>query len=369
LRSALSLSQQFEVLLEREQPRALVVFNGIMFPEAVARFCARRAGIPVITHEVGLQPASAYFSADEATFREVDLDPDGSLAEAESLRLDEYLRGRFTGQFRMAGIDFWPEIQPLPVWLEARLAEFRQTAAVFTNVVFDTSQVHANTLFDTMFEWLELLRSAILRHPETLFVLRAHPDEDRPGKESQQTVAEWFERSALRQAPNVVFFGPAERVSSYDLIRRTKLVLVYNSSVGLEASIAGVPVLCAGRARYTQVPTVFYPATRSEYGLALEALLEASVVRAPQHFSDNARRFLHHELFHASLDLSEFLSDEPGFPGMVLLKPFDPRRLLDSAALTVIRDGILQGRPFEVGGARKSVKSMRRRRSGAAAGL
>ncbi len=369
LRSALSLSLQFDALLERERPRVLVVFNGIMFPEAVARVCAWRAGIPVVTHEVGLQPVSAYFSAREATFREVDLDPDGRLTEAESQRLDEYLRGRFTGRFRMAGIDFWPEIQPLPAWLEARLAEFRQAVAVFTNVVFDTSQVHANTLFGTMFEWLEDLRLAILRNSDTLFILRAHPDEDRPGKESQQSVAEWFDRSGLRQAPNVVFFGPAQRVSSYDLTRRAKLVLVYNSSVGLEASIAGVPVLCAGRARYTQMPTVYHPATRAEYGLALRALLEAPVVRAPQSFSDNARRFLHHELFHASLDLSEFLIEEPGFPGMVLLKPFDPRRLMDSEALTAIREGILHGMPFEAGRARETGRARRSQRASAPAGL
>jgi hypothetical protein len=347
LRSAAVLHTRFQELIEQENPRALVVFNGIMYPEAVARSCARRAGIPAVTHEVGLRPFSTFFSAREATFREVEIDPRGGLSAEESQRLDEYLRGRFTGRFRMAGIDFWPDMQPLPASLEARLAGFRQTVTIFSNVVFDTSQVHANTLFETMFEWLEDLRLAIPLHPDTLFVIRAHPDEDRPGKESQQSVAAWFGRSGLRQAPNVVFLGPSDYVSSYELIRRSKLVLVYNSSVGLEASIAGVPVLCAGRARYTQVPTVFFPATRAEYGQALEALLAAPALLAPEAFSANARRFLHHELFYASLDLSEFLTDEPGFPGMVLLKPFDPGRLLGSEALTVIREGILHGGPFE----------------------
>ncbi len=347
LRSAVGLRRRFDGLIEREHPRALVVFNGIMYPEAVARSCARRVGIPSFSHEVGLQPFSTFFSAREATFREVKLSRRSGLRAGESQQLDAYLRGRFTGRFRMAGIDFWPDMRPLPEWLDSRLMGSRQTVAVFTNVVFDTSQVHANTLYRTMFEWLEDLRLSIPRHPETLFVIRAHPDEDRPGKESQQSVGEWFERSGLRRAPNAVFLGPSDYVSSYDLIKRSKFVLVYNSSVGLEASIAGVPVLCAGRARYTQVPTVFFPATRAEYGMALEALLNASVVLSPKAFTANARRFLHHELFHASLDLSEFLMDEPGFPGMVLLKPFDPRRLLDSDALAVIRGGILRGRPFE----------------------
>ena len=349
VRSAVSLHLEFQELVERRRPRAMVVFNGIMFPEAVARLVARRAGVPVITHEVGLQPHSAFFSAREATFREVDIAAQGRLDAAQSERLDDYLGGRFRGRFRMAGIDFWPVMEPLPPSLEARLAGSRQVATIFTNVVFDTSQVHANTLFPTMFEWLEDLGRAILRHPETLFVLRAHPDEDRPGKESQQSVAGWLAASGLRHAPNLLFLGPSDYVSSYDLIRRSKLVLVYNSSVGLEASIAGVPVLCAGRARYTQVPTVFLPASRAEYGLALEALLQAPALDVPSAFTANARRFLHHEVFHASLDLSEFLADEPGFPGMVLLKSFDPKRLLDSEVLSVIRDGILHGRPFESG--------------------
>lgn len=369
VRSAISLHLEFQELIERQRPRAMVVFNGIMFPEAVARLVARRAGIPVITHEVGLQPHSAFFSAREATFREVDIAPEGRLDAAQSERLDDYLGGRFRGRFRMAGIDFWPEMQPLPPSLEARLTGFRQVATIFTNVVFDTSQVHANTLFSTMFEWLEDLGRAIPRHPETLFVLRAHPDEDRPGKESQQSVAGWLAASGLRHAPNLLFFGPSDYVSSYDLIRRSKLVLVYNSSVGLEASIAGVPVLCAGRARYTQVPTVFLPGSRDEYGLALEALLKAPALDSPAAFTANARRFLHHEVFHASLDLSEFLADETGFPGMVLLKSFDPARLLDSEALSVIREGILHGRRFESGRGRASGRAVRARPKVAAAGL
>jgi hypothetical protein len=199
-----------------------------------------------------------------------------------------------------------------------------------------------------MFEWLEEVRAAMAQHPETLFILRAHPDENRPGKESQQTVSDWFARSGLASAPNVVFLGPSEYVSSYDLMRRAKLVLVYNSSVGLEASIAGLPVLCAGRARYTQTPTVFLPATRREYALALEALLTAETLSVPSAFAVHARRFLHHELFRASLDLSEFLEQEPGFPGMALFRRFDPRRLLESEALVAIRAGILDGAPFEI---------------------
>lgn len=344
--SAVSLGRRFEKILDEIRPRALVVFNGILYPEAVARAVALRRGIPVVTHEVGLRPFSAFFSHQHATFREIEFSPGVGLNQEEERRLDDYLSARFRGQFSMAGVRFWPEMKALPNELLVRMEEHRQTVVVFTNVIFDTSQVHANAVFPDMFAWLEALRAEIERDPETLFVIRAHPDEDRPGKASRETVAGWLEERGLTRRPNVAFFGPSDYVSSYDLIRRSKLVLVYNSSIGLEATILGAPVLCAGRARYTQVPTVFFPATREGYIGELRALLGADRISVPPEYAVNARRFLYHELYRASLDLSAFLEPYPGVPGMVTFSEFDPQALAQSRELGTIQDGILRGRTF-----------------------
>lgn len=344
--SAASLIGDFEGILDDLEPRALVVFNGIFFPEAVARHVARARGIPVVTHEVGLQPYSAFFSHDHATFRQIHLPPDIRLEEAQDRQLDVYLNDRFKGRFTMAGIDFWPEIHSLPTWLIERIGRYQQTVSVFTNVVFDTSQIHANRLFDDMFDWLEDLAQSIRRHPETLFIIRAHPDEDRPGKASRESVAGWITEKRLDRQANVVFLPPAEGLSSYELIHRSKLVLVYNSSIGLEASIMGCPVLCAGRARYTQIPTVFYPATRAEYLGELETLMKADDLKTPPQFVHNSRAFLYSELYRASLDFSPFLAPLSGAPGMVGLSDFDLNELDRSPSMNVIRNGILNGEPF-----------------------
>ncbi|MFN2149887.1 MAG: hypothetical protein ACK2T2_15995, partial [Anaerolineales bacterium] len=135
-------------------------------------------------------------------------------------------------------------------------------------------------------------------------------------------------------------------VNSYRLIEGSKLVLVYNSSIGLEASILGKPVLCAGRARYTQAETVFFPETKKTYWAELEHLLTSAAIEVPTRFSRNARRFLYEELFRASLDLSDFLQEDPTLPGMVTLKAFDPVELLESQALQTIVRGITRGVPF-----------------------
>jgi hypothetical protein len=296
-----------------------------------------------------LRPFSAFFSHGHATFREVEIASGYELSVDEERRLDEYLEARFQGQFTMAGIRFWPEMKKLPDGLLARMSEHRQTVSVFTNVIFDTSQVHANAIFPDMFSWLDVVAAEIEADPQTLFVIRAHPDEERPGKVSRETVEAWIQERGLAGRSNVAFFGPKDPFSSYDLIRRSKMVLVYNSSIGLEASILGVPVLCAARARYTQMPTVFFPPSREAYVKDLRRMLRGEAIEVSPEFASNARRFLSYELYQASLDLSEFLLPYPGKPGMVMFSGFSPDAISRDEELTVIRDGILEGRPFVKG--------------------
>ena len=346
LASAVTVAQQVRTLMAAWKPRAMVVFNGIFYPEAVARRVAEEAGLPVITHEVGLQPGSAFFSHREATFREVELPEGFQWTPEQQDRLDQVLGRRFRGEFTMAGVQFWPEMTSLPASLVEKRRSFQQMVSVFTNVVFDTSQVHANVLFDDMFDWLNSLADIMRRERDTLFVIRAHPDESRRGKESQESVRAWVHETLLDRLANVVFVGPDERLSSYELIRASKLVLVYNSSVGLEALILGTPALSAGRARFTQMATTTFPTSRSDYLRTLEAFLGSERIDVTQAQSRNARTFLYYELFHASLDLSEFLRTDAEMEGMVRFSNFEPARLAEADIFRVLREGILEGKPF-----------------------
>ena len=248
--SAWNIAGEFSALLEARQPAAVVVFNGTFFPEAAARWTARRRGVQVISHESGFLPFTGFFTLGEATAYPLDPPEDFELTPQQNARLDAYLEQRFKGNFSMAGIRFWPEIKGLDEAFLQKLAGFRQMVPVFTNVIFDTSQGHANFIFEDMFVWLDQLLEVIRRHPETLFVVRAHPDEGRKGKASRETVRDWVRRSGADALPNLVFIDAGEYISSYELVQRAKFVLVYNSMIGLEASIMGAAVLSAGKVRY-----------------------------------------------------------------------------------------------------------------------
>lgn len=315
LLSAWNVAVEFTRFLDEKQPQGLVVFNGIAFPEAVACRLAQQRGLWVVTHEVGLQPYTAYFTHGQATAYPIDIPAGFQLSDPQNERLNQYLQERMKGNFTMAGIRFWPEITGLSEEFLQKAAGFKQIVPVFTNVIFDTSQIHANVIFPHMFAWLDEVAQIIRSRPDTLFVIRAHPDEERPGKTAAESVAGWVEKNHITDLPNVVFVPSSEYLSSYDLIQRSKFVLVYNSTIGLEASIMGAAVLCGGKARFTQIPTVFLPASVAEFRRLAEQFLDADQIAVPPEFQQNARTFLYFQLFKTSLPFEAMLEPDitPGF--------------------------------------------------------
>jgi hypothetical protein len=222
---------------------------------------------------------------------------------------------------------------------------FNQIVPVFTNVIFDTSQPHSNLVFKDMFAWLDTVLELIRSHPETLFVLRAHPDEKRAGKLSRESVSDWVAANKAGELENVIFVDSLEYISSYELIERSKFIMIYNSTIGLEAAIMGKTVLSAGRSRFTPYPIVYFPDSVSAYHRQAEEFLSAGQVQAPEHFRENARRFLYTLLYRSSLPFNDFL--EPSLvPGVIHLKRFNWRALAGSAVLKNVVQGLVKRTPF-----------------------
>jgi hypothetical protein len=347
--SAWNIGREYLNMIGQVDPETVVLFNGQFFPEAMVRYLSRQRGIRVISHEVGMLPFTGFFTDGEATAYPIDIPSTFELTDQMNDQLDSYLSTRFKGNFKMAGIQFWQGMRGLDQAFLEKASGFKQIVPIFTNVIFDTSQPHSNTLFPDMFTWLDQVLEVIKKHPETLFIIRAHPDELRPGsaKQSRETVRDWVKANDVTSFPNIVFVDAVEYLSSYELIHKSKFVMVYNSSIGLEASILGSPVIAAGRSRYTAYPTVFFPPDAREYFQDLEKMLTTAKISVPEEHRINARRFLYYQLYKTALPFDEYLT-EAHRPGLVLMRKFSPEALSARHSRTVrtILNGIQNDQPF-----------------------
>ena len=107
----------------------------------------------------------------------------------------------------------------------------------------------------------------------------------------------------------------------------------------------GAAVLCAGKARFTQYPTVFFPQTIDEVSRKMKEFLDAEKIEVPTEFKRNARRFLYYQLFRTSLPFGDFL--EPSVrTTQTRLKSFTLEELMESEAVKMILDGVLEDGDF-----------------------
>jgi hypothetical protein len=343
--SAWNVARKFSVVLENVKPQVVVLFNGIHFPEATTAWLCRTRGVRVITHESGFQPFSGYFVDGDVTKYPITI-PDVDLTPEQNARLDADLQKRLQGNFSMAGIQFWNEMHNLPEDLVQKAATYKQVVAVFSNVIFDTTQIHANAVFADMFAWLDTLLEVFKAHPETFFVLRAHPDEARSGKSSRESVAMWFERKAAG-VTNVSFIAPQDPISSYELIRLSKFVLTYNSQIGLEAMLMGVPTLGAGQAPFVDYNTVFFECNREAYLQRLESFLTEEQIEITEEAVRRTRRFMYYRYYRFSLPFGAFIESTAPI-GYVRLKKFSWKALDKSPTTLALQDGLLHGKRFEL---------------------
>ena len=346
VRSGIAMVERFEHIFSTESIQAVVAFNGTFFPEAILRALAQRHGIPVITYEVGFRSNSLFLSHEVATAYPIQVPADFVMTEAQTEELNQYLSQRMQGQFTMGGVSFWPEMLSIEPTLKSKIEQAKQVVLVFTNVIFDTSQIYANAIFDHMFDWLQETIALVSQSDEALVIVRAHPDEARGGRESQEPIATWIEQQGYGDRPNVVFIPPTEYVSSYELIRLCDFCVVYNSTIGIEATLLGKPVITGGHTRYDNQHITHSAANRQAFLALLQSFLAEGPPPLPPDWQQRAQRFMYYSLFKASLDLSAFVTTIPEQDFSIAAIRATDLQPNQSQEMQLIYDGIVADQPF-----------------------
>lgn len=287
LRNTIFAWQAGKILLDRDKPDRLIVYNALYSVNRVVCKLAEQRGIPqyflhaggnlsnrLQTLWIGRGDTYTLFPHLVAQWRRFAGVPcsadDLSLVTSHYLEL---LRG--TSPFvysrpissQYFDVRKYFGVQPHQKVAVATLGSYDEERAA--EVV--GARVHtAPPLFKTQIDWVKALASYAERRPDLFLVIRVHPREFPNKRENASSHHGQLMKEAFSGFPaNVAVNWPEDEISMYDLADQTDVFLNSWSSVGQEMALLGIPVVL-------YAPDVaFYPADLGYVGTSIESYFAA----------------------------------------------------------------------------------------------
>ena len=241
-------------MLDALQPTIMLLFNGRMSVTRIAMELAKERGIRVVCHERGLSKETLLLWENESCLA---LRPysklwqqwgDIPLSRHEVPQVTQWLLDRSHGtNLNWKPFNVQSSLGTVEGFLEANKG--KKIWSLFTS---STDEIDAepeySSSFVTQYQWIEETVSFARGNPGIALIIRVHPNSG--GKNSTGRNLEelgFFQRLQAALPANVALVMPDDKVSSYALIDRSDLGLVYGSTVALEMACRGKKVLLAAR--------------------------------------------------------------------------------------------------------------------------
>lgn len=186
---------------------------------------------------------------------------------------------------RRAGIDDFESQMP-----GSGPADRRAEGAVLMalNSSWDTAALGPHRVFSDSREWIVETARFILDNSDRSVIIRQHPAERLEiGRTSDDYAT--FVREHFAGDPRVILVAAEDPVNSYDLLRRSAFVIVHTSTIGLEATIAGKPVVTPSSAYYAGQGFVWAATDREAYHRLLRDALAGTLAVSNKQVEDALR--------------------------------------------------------------------------------
>ncbi len=260
------------------RPERLIVLNGLYAGWRIAYEIGKSLGVPVTTWDLGQRPNTLICAHNEISIYFDHLPPlwrslGTTLGEAQRKQITHYLANRVSGD--QGVITFNEQALVDDAQLRQALGVPKQSDlyAVYTNVEWDSAAIGRDTAFRNQWDWLETTLQYFAERPEIHIVVRVHPGEARiPMIRAREFIASRIREAWPSLPANIHVVDWSDEISSYSILRSAKAVLVYTSTIGLEAACSSIPVIVAGRTHYARNGFTVDPADRGQYLRALDAL-------------------------------------------------------------------------------------------------
>jgi hypothetical protein len=257
----------------------VIIPNGSILELGAVYRVATHLGIPAVTYEFGEQRGRIWLAQDDEVMRQDTTTlwqavGDIPLTVSERSEIEKLFEARRGGrtweQFRRK----WQTTESEGAQrtrAKLGLDPKRPIALLCTNVVGDSLALNRQVFTSGMAEWLRKTVTFFEKMPDYQLVVRVHPGEMLGAGHPSVDII----RNALPHQPeHVTVVPPESAINSYDLIEFAHLGLVYTTTIGLEMSMLGIPVIVTGETHYKGKGFTDDPGNWGEYISVLQKRLE-----------------------------------------------------------------------------------------------
>ncbi|TFH39796.1 MAG: hypothetical protein E4G95_00090 [Bacteroidia bacterium] len=250
-------------LTDNPEVKYMIIYNGTLGFESIARHYASLLNINYITQEVFLGQNGLIYKRNGEVMN-LDWSDDYEKftrtfkVDAEAIeRTDTFFSDLKSGKLVYKTMN--REHQ------QGILNDIGRYVCLFTNMNFDTAVLDRNSIFSSMEDWLNRVIDSWDRVSSGVtLVIRIHPGESKLVTASREFMGDRI-RGKIAGKNNILIIDSVEKVNSYELISGMQYAMIYSSTIGLETAYLGKPCVVAGMPYFRNKSFVISPASQDEY--------------------------------------------------------------------------------------------------------
>ena len=131
---------------------------------------------------------------------------------------------------------------------------------IFLNIEFDTSALGLHGIFENDYVWITRTIKYLVQNTDFTIAIREHPMLRDVGRTNLSDIIHEYSKNK-----RIHYYEYSADISSYDLIERSKVVLVLSSKVGMEAAMCGKRVISESNCYYSDASFIKHAKNEEEY--------------------------------------------------------------------------------------------------------
>ncbi len=173
----------------------------------------------------------------------------------------------------------------------------KKIVGVFPNIPWDGQVTGGSTVFPRYREWLHYTVDFFKDRTDVDLILRSHPAEVNVGTDAGRESTASIIHDLYQEIPsNIHVLEPRHKINSYTLGENCDFGITYSSTVSLELTYLGVPIILCGCPPFKDKDVAFDIASVGEYRTLLEKGLKGELIVTEER-KERLFKYLHYFFF------------------------------------------------------------------------